>query len=133
MNQVIANQFVKLLNRKLRALGYTDEQRARIVGNIGPNTILAWVKFYGPYPLGLVLHLVPLIEEREDPEGEPQPALEIWDEFNEYGRLRKPFDENDAIAALEPGDIPGPNPPKPPPPRPRRDVAAIDPPPRPRR
>jgi hypothetical protein len=107
VNTVLANKFKALLNLKLRCAGYTDEQRAKIIADIGDNTVLAWLKKYGPYPLGLVLKLFPLIWDKELPEGDPEPSLEprFVDTFNELGRLHKPFDETEAELALEPGDI----------------------------
>jgi hypothetical protein len=128
MKTVLANKFKALLNLKLRQAGYTAEQRTAIINDIGDNTIAAWIKKYGPYPLGLVLKLFPLIWGMELPEGDPEPSLEprFVDTFNELGRLHKPFDETEAELALQPGDIPLREDKK-------KNVFSAGPPPRPRR
>jgi hypothetical protein len=129
VKEILANKFKALLNLKLRCAGYTAEQRTAIIDDIGDNTIIAWIKKYGPYPLGLVGKLFPIIWDRELPEGTPEPSLEprFVDTFNELGRLHKPFDETEAELALEPGDIDPRDDKK------KKTVFSVDPPPRPRR
>jgi hypothetical protein len=64
----------------LRHHGYSSEQAARMVGQIGDGKILAWIQKWGPTILKILLMILPLFLAAEPPHGQPSNTANPIDE-----------------------------------------------------
>lgn len=55
----------------LRQQGYSSDQAARLVGELGDGTILEFIKKWGPTLLKILMMLLPLFAAKEAPKGKP--------------------------------------------------------------
>lgn len=100
---ILVPLFRRLLTFKLRAKGYSAEQRSRLVGAIGDGKIIEWIKKYGPYILEIILKLLPLFLALERPKSKADTKLDKWvDETfaEDEGNLKVPFSESEELEYL---------------------------------